>query len=206
MVTKIKLLLVTIVSLWRQCHSTPPYRVNQPSSGYGPPVNDYLPPPTEPPNEYLPPPPEPHNDYLPPPPLVTTPSPPPPQTTTTAAPTVPPPSPVIGEEVVECHDEPMTVVDTVMVDMVMEECDTIETSECETEYTEECEDVPGDCDDPEPRCDTVMLEVCAEVTNQVTDDGEDCVTLYRDDCESHWVGEGTSRVNGKQMKNIFLHF
>ena len=98
---------------------------------------------------------------------------------------------------VECHDEPMTMVDTVIVDMVMEECDTIETSECETEYTEECEDDPGDCDDPEPRCDTVMLEVCAEVTNQVTDAGEDCVTLYRDDCESHWVGEGTSRVNGK---------
>ena len=45
---------------------------------------------------------------------------------------------MIGEEVESCHDKSMVVTDTVMVDMVSEECDTVETSQCETEYTQEC--------------------------------------------------------------------
>ena len=62
----------------------------------------------------------------------------------------------------------------------------METSECETEYTEECSD---ECQET---CEDDMIEVCAEVRDN-NDDG--CVTLFRDDCESHWVGEGENRVS-----------
>ena len=46
--------------------------------------------------------------------------------------------PVIGEELEECPEETMTVVETVMVEGEMEECDESLESVCETEYTEEC--------------------------------------------------------------------
>ena len=66
----------------------------------------------------------------------------------------------------------------------------METSECETEYTEECSD---ECQET---CEDDMIEVCAEVRDN-NDDG--CVTLFRDDCESHWVGEGENRVSKQEL-------
>ena len=98
--------------------------------------------------------------------------------------------PVIGEEVSECHDDTEDYEETVMVDMVREECDTLMVSQCDTEYTEECdqrcEETPGE------ECSTVMTEVCGEVTT--TRQREECWTLYRMDCASHWVGEGENKV------------
>ena len=38
----------------------------------------------------------------------------------------------------DCKEETMTVVETLMVDSEVEECDEVEESVCDTEYTEEC--------------------------------------------------------------------
>ena len=42
-----------------------------------------------------------------------------------------------------------------------------------------------------------MVEVCGEITKQM-EVKEDCWTLYRMDCESHWVGEGENRVGYRE--------
>ena len=97
---------------------------------------------------------------------------------------------MIGEEVRECRDDTEEYEVTVMVDMVREECDTVMVSQCDTEYTQECDEAR--CQEPRgDQCQMVMMEVCGEVTREVE---EDCWTLHRMDCESHWVGEGADRV------------
>ena len=66
---------------------------------------------------------------------------------------------MIGEEEVECHDDTEEYEETVMVDMVREECDTVMVSQCDTEYTQECDQArcqPVTQDDEE--CPTVMIE------------------------------------------------
>ena len=93
--------------------------------------------------------------------------------------------PVIGEELEDCQEESMTVVDTLMVEGEVEECDEVMESVCDTEYTQEC-----DCSQSE-QCEEVMVEVCAE--RRVRPEPS-CVTLYIDDCQSRWEGEGDSRV------------
>ena len=110
--------------------------------------------------------------------------------------------PVIGEELEDCQEESMTVVETLMVEGEIEECDEVMESVCDTEYTQEC-----DCSQSE-QCQEVlelvvitiiltmfslqvMVEVCAE---RIVVPQSSCVTLYIDDCESRWEGEGDSRV------------
>ena len=113
-----------------------------------------------------------------------------------------PTRPVIGEELEDCQEESMTVVETLMVEGEVEECDEVMESVCETEYTQEC-----DCSQSE-ECEEVLesdnitiiltilslqviVEVCAERTvgRQLS-----CVTVEIDDCQSRWEGEGDSRV------------
>ena len=106
--------------------------------------------------------------------------------------------PVIGEAVEDCREETMTVVESLMVEAEVEECDEVMESVCETEYTQEC-----GCSEAE-ECEQVldilvdimivltvfslqvMVEVCAERRS--------CETIYVDDCQSRWEGEGDSRV------------
>ena len=105
--------------------------------------------------------------------------------------------PVIGEAVEDCREETMTVVESLMVEAEVEECDEVMESVCETEYTQEC-----GCSEAE-ECEQVleliditilhtmfslqvMVEVCAERRS--------CETIYVDDCQSRWEGEGASRV------------
>ena len=47
--------------------------------------------------------------------------------------------PVIGEELEDCQEESMTVVETLMVEGEVEECDEVMESVCDTEYTQECD-------------------------------------------------------------------
>lgn len=98
---------------------------------------------------------------------------------------------MIGEQERECHDDTEEYEVTVMVDMVREECDTLMVSQCDTEYTQECDEARCQETQGEEECRMVMMEVCGEVTRQIE---EDCWTLHRMDCESHWVGEGENRV------------
>ena len=111
--------------------------------------------------------------------------------------------PVIGEELEDCQEESMTVVETLMVEGEVEECDEVMESVCDTEYTQEC-----DCSQSE-ECDEVlellvditiiltvlslqvMVEVCAE---RSAGPRMNCLTLMIDDCQSRWEGEGDSRV------------
>ena len=59
---------------------------------------------------------------------------------------------------------------------------------------QECEEARcQESQDREEECRMVMVEVCGEVTRQM-EAKEDCWTLHRMDCESHWVGEGENRV------------
>ena len=62
------------------------------------------------------------------------------------------------------------------------------TLKCLFSLIQECEET---CEDD--GCDSVMIEVCAEITREARSQ-PDCATLFRDDCESHWVGEGPTRV------------
>ena len=102
---------------------------------------------------------------------------------------------MIGEQERECHDDIEEYEVTVMVDMVREECDTLMVSRCDTEYTQECDEARCQETQGEEECRMVMMEVCGEVTRQRE---EDCWTLHRMDCESHWVGEGENRVGSAE--------
>ena len=53
-------------------------------------------------------------------------------------------------------------------------------------------------------CLQVMVEVCAE---RIVVPQSSCVTLYIDDCESRWEGEGDSRVWVKlKSHKIFVKY
>ena len=68
-----------------------------------------------------------------------------------------PTRPVIGEELEDCQEESMTVVETLMVEGEVEECDEVMESVCDTEYTQEC-----DCSQSE-ECDEVV-ELLVDIT------------------------------------------
>ena len=104
---------------------------------------------------------------------------------------------MIGEEERECHDDTEEYEETVMVDMVREECDTLMVSQCDTEYTQECDEARCQAPRGEEECPMVMMEVCGEVARPREEVEEDCWTLHRMDCESHWVGEGEDRVGAQ---------
>ena len=99
-------------------------------------------------------------------------------------------SPVIGEEVAGCREETEEVAVTVMVEVAREECDTVREPQCETEYTEECGE------QQQEECTPQLVSVCKEAPGPRH---QRCRTLQRQDCESHWVGQGEDRVSAARL-------
>merc|ERR1711892_7470 len=144
-----------------------------PQYGPTPPSQEYLPPP--PPRQYLPAP-RPQYNPLPVKPQVADQS----------------------SDKTKCHPEYVTVWDTRYIETETKDCTTEQVNKCTTKYKEQCKETTSEeCIVIDAReCNTVERKVCREYFERVSEPLREtqCNTLYKEDCESRWEGEGNDKV------------
>ena len=97
-----------------------------------------------------------------------------------------------------CSTHYTTIWDTEYKTDTVQECKTVYEKECRLESQRLCQDTTKEeCQIVQDKvCKTVYQKVCVDEYNKVYEPyfETECVTLYKEDCEYQWEGQGSSKV------------